>query len=146
MLRLVSLLSGMLFGAGLAVSGMIDPHKVRGFLDVTGSWDPSLLLVMGGAVTVAAVSFRFLLRRERPVLAEKYFLPDNTRLDRRLLGGAVVFGVGWGVAGYCPGPALAALATLGWQPLVLFLSMAAGSLLGRWPGERTASQAQSADG
>jgi uncharacterized membrane protein YedE/YeeE len=146
MLRLVSLLSGMLFGAGLAVSGMINPHVVRGFLDVTGNWNPSLLLVMGGAVAVAAIAFRLSLRRERPLLGERYCLPDNTALDGRLLGGAAVFGVGWGIAGYCPGPAIAALATLGWQPLVLFLAMAAGSLLGRWQEFRLLPDSGRVDG
>jgi uncharacterized protein len=105
--RMVAWLAGLLFGAGLAWSGMANPHKVLGFLDVAGAWDPSLLLVMVGATSTYAIGYRFALRRMRPWLDERFHVPTNRRIDARLLGGAAVFGIGWGLAGYCPGPALA---------------------------------------
>ena len=105
-----ALVSGTLFGLGLAISGMTDPDKVRNFLDVFGSWDPSLLVVMGAAVAVTFTGFRLVARRARPWLDRRFHLPASTRVDRALLGGAFVFGVGWGLGGYCPGPAVASLA------------------------------------
>ncbi len=109
-LRLVvALLSGALFGLGLVVSGMADPAKVIGFLDVTGDWDPTLALVMGGAILVAGPAFGLIFRRRRPVLAEDFDLPDKKEVDARLLGGSALFGVGWGLSGFCPGPAVVAL-------------------------------------
>lgn len=106
---LTSLLTGLLFGAGLTVSQMVNPAKVIAFLDVAGDWDPSLALVMGGALAVAAVSYRRVLRWERPLQAETFHLPASSRIDARLLAGSALFGVGWGMAGLCPGPALASL-------------------------------------
>ena len=126
--RLLAWLSGLLFGAGLAWSGMADPHKVLGFLDVAGTWDPSLLLVMVGAVLTYAVGSRLVLRRARPWLDERFHLPMNRRIDARLLAGAAVFGIGWGLAGYCPGPALAGVG-LGNGDLVWLLP---ALLLGWW--------------
>ena len=108
---IVALLSGALFGMGLAVSGMANPAKVMGFLDVAGDWDPTLAFVMGGAVLVTTISFRFVLRRKRPVLDKKFFVPGRTGVDGRLLGGASLFGAGWGLSGFCPGPAVVALTT-----------------------------------
>lgn len=107
MSRLLAWLAGLLFGAGLAWSAMADPHKVLDFLDVAGVWDPSLLLVMAGAMLTYAVGYRLVLRRARPWLDERFHLPADRRIDARLLVGAAVFGAGWGLAGYCPGPALA---------------------------------------
>lgn len=104
----VALLSGALFGLGLAVSGMADPRKVIGFLDVTGDWDPTLALVMGGALLVVVPAFRAIFGRRRPVLAEDFELPSNKEIDTRLLGGSALFGVGWGLSGFCPGPAVVA--------------------------------------
>lgn len=104
-----ALVSGILFGAGLAVGGMTDPHRVRGFLDVFGTWDPTLAFVMAGALLVMAFAWRARLRMSRPILADKFSLPDRQDLDPRLITGAVLFGVGWGVAGLCPGPAIASL-------------------------------------
>ena len=124
-------LSGLLFGLGLAVSGMTDPQVVIGFLDVAGAWNPALMFVMGGALVVTAIGFRLVIGRGRPLLGEVFALPTASRLDVRLIGGAAVFGVGWGLAGYCPGPALASLsaATLGvW---VFVAAMSAGLILGR---------------
>ena len=104
-----SLLAGVLFGAGLAVSQMTNPAKVQNFLDVLGSWDPSLAFVMGVALAVAAVGFAAARRRPAPLFAEAFELPTRRDLDAELLGGAALFGVGWGLSGFCPGPALAAL-------------------------------------
>lgn len=97
---------GLLFGIGLLISGMTDPAKVLGFLDVTGAWDPSLALVMAGAVGVFGVAYRLALRKSRPVLAPSFDVPAARAIDRRLVAGALVFGVGWGLSGFCPGPAL----------------------------------------
>ncbi len=105
----VGLLSGALFGLGLAVSGMADPAKVVGFLDVAGDWDPTLAFVMGGAILVAGPAFRLIFRRRRPVLAGDFDLPVKTEVDARLVGGSALFGVGWGLSGFCPGPAVVAL-------------------------------------
>ena len=105
----VTLLSGALFGLGLAVSGMSNPAKVIGFLDVAGDWDPTLALVMGGAILVVGPAFGLIFRRRRPVLAEDFDLPAKKEVDARLLGGSALFGVGWGLSGFCPGPAVVAL-------------------------------------
>jgi hypothetical protein len=117
---------GLLFGVGLALSGMISPAKVVAFLDLAGDWDPSLALVMAGALAVTAPGYRVVLRRERPLLEERFSLPVRRELDRRLVAGAAVFGVGWGLGGYCPGPALAGLG-LGAPRTALFV---AGMLVG----------------
>jgi hypothetical protein len=109
--NLVALVCGVLFSIGLGVAGMTSPDKVKGFLDVTGAWDPSLAFVMGGAVGVCFIAFRFVLRRPAPVLGERFHLPPTGRVEPRLLVGAVIFGVGWGLSGYCPGPAVTSLAT-----------------------------------
>ncbi|MDZ5461374.1 DUF6691 family protein [Azohydromonas lata] len=109
MLLLSSFLSGLVFGLGLILSGMADPAKVLGFLDLAGAWDPSLALVMGGALAVGLVAFTVAKRMKTSLLGEPMRLPRATRLDARLVGGSLLFGVGWGVAGFCPGPALVAL-------------------------------------
>ena len=109
---LAALVAGLIFGIGLAFSGMLNPEKVLGFLDVAGDWDPSLILVMGGAIPVAAAGFVLVTRRGRPLLAEKASPPAARWIDRKLIAGAVLFGLGWGLAGYCPGPALASLGFL----------------------------------
>lgn len=106
---LPSLLSGILFGGGLALGGMTDPARVRGFLDLFGAWDPTLAFVMGGAVIVMAVAWRVVARMPQPWLAEAFHLPTRADLTPRLIGGAALFGVGWGIAGLCPGPGIAAL-------------------------------------
>lgn len=103
---ITSLLSGLIFGLGLILSGMADPAKVLGFLDLAGAWDPSLALVMGGALAVGLVAFTFAKRRSRSLLGLEMQLPKNSNIDGRLLGGSLLFGVGWGIAGFCPGPAL----------------------------------------
>jgi len=129
MKALVGLLCGILFGVGLAMSGMTDTAKVLGFLDVTGQWVPDLAFVMGGAVMVTLVAFRFVLKMQRPVLNPRFYLPGTTVIDGRLLGGAAIFGIGWGVYGYCPGPALAALAYLDKQTAMFVVAMLVGMAL-----------------
>ncbi len=126
---LAALACGALFGAGLAWSGMTNPARVAGFLDVAGAWDPTLALVMGAALAVAAPGFALAARRARPLLAGAFHLPTRTRIDGRLLGGALIFGVGWGLAGLCPGPALAGLVTGSPGVLVFVAAMLAGQWL-----------------
>ena len=109
MALLVSLLTGLVFGIGLIVSGMADPAKVLGFLDLAGAWDPSLAFVMAGAIVVSAVAFAMARRRTVSLLGAEMKLPTACQIDRRLVAGSVVFGLGWGVAGFCPGPSLVAL-------------------------------------
>jgi uncharacterized membrane protein YedE/YeeE len=129
MRMLVALFAGALFGLGLAVSGMMNPAKVIGFLDITGAWDPTLAFVMGGALLVTIPAFRVILGRQRPILADGFALPTKSALDGRLLGGAALFGVGWGLSGFCPGPAVAALVT-GLTPVFAFVAaMVAGMVL-----------------
>ncbi len=109
---LSGLLAGALFGAGLAVSGMTDPNKVLAFLTLDSNWDPALLLVLASAVITSAIGYTVVNRRAAPLFDRNFHLPAKTTLDRRLLGGAAIFGVGWGVAGFCPGPAIVAALTL----------------------------------
>jgi uncharacterized protein len=130
--NLAALFSGIVFGLGLAISRMVEPAKVLAFLDVTGEWDPSLLLVMLSAVVVSFIAYRLTSRRTRPLLADKFFLPTKSELDRPLVLGAVIFGIGWGLAGYCPGPAVAALGLGTWEAPVFVAALAAGSLAYRW--------------
>lgn len=125
----VALLVGVVFGAGLVLSGMTQPVKVLGFLDWLGDWDPSLLFVMGGAVAVYGVAYRLVLRRPRPLLADAFVLPSRRAIDAKLLGGAALFGVGWGLGGYCPGPSIVALASGALDVAVLVATTAAGMWL-----------------
>ncbi len=121
MTTFTALLSGLVFGIGLIVSGMANPAKVLGFLDVFGKWDPSLAFVMAGAIAVGVVAFAVARRRATSFLGEDMKLPANRRLDVRLVGGSLLFGIGWGVAGFCPGPGLVALG-MGEAKAVLFVS------------------------
>ena len=124
-----ALAAGTVFGLGLAMSGMLDPARVRGFLDIFGAWDPSLAFVLGGAVTVALAGMAVLRRLRRPAFDEGFHLPATSPIDRRLVLGSAIFGIGWGMAGFCPGPALASL-SLGLAPVVLFVvAMLAGMTL-----------------
>lgn len=123
---LMALITGLVFGIGLIVAGMTNPAKVLGFLDLAGRWDPSLGLVMAGAILVALPAFRLAARRRQSLLGEPMHLPTATRIDRRLLLGSLAFGAGWGLAGFCPGPALASLATDAVQPLIFCTAMLAG--------------------
>lgn len=134
MLRIMgAVTSGVLFGAGLVVSGMVDPMRVLGFLDVAGVWDPTLAFVMGGALMVTTPLFWVAIRRGAPLADTKFHLPTLRSLDRRLLAGAAIFGMGWGLVGYCPGPALAGIGMM-WHELIWFLPFFA---LGSWLAGRT---------
>ena len=122
----VALLAGLVFGVGLILSGMSDPSKVIGFLDLAGRWDPSLALVMGGAVLVGSLVFAYIRKRRQSVLGGAILLPSVTEIDRRLVLGSLTFGVGWGLGGYCPGPALASLVQGGIKPLLFVIAMLVG--------------------
>lgn len=126
MIALGAFLAALVFGIGLIVSGMFNPAKVLGFLDVAGAWDPSLAFVMGGAVAVAAVAFHFAGKRRVSLLGAPMQLPAGRRIDRRLLVGSTLFGVGWGIAGYCPGPVLVALGMGEAKAVVFTVAMLAG--------------------
>ncbi|GGW33534.1 DUF6691 family protein [Vreelandella hamiltonii] len=124
--------AGLLFGLGLAISGMTDPARVLGFLDIAGAWDPTLMFVLGGAVCTTFVGYRLVFARGQPLLAGGFQMPTRQELDGKLLGGAALFGVGWGLSGYCPGPAIA---SLGGVTLPL-LAMLAAMVLGWWGAAR----------
>lgn len=145
MIILVQFAIGLLFGLGLVVAGMSDPAKVLNFLDLgaiaTGGWDASLAFVMAGAIAVTFSGFRLVLRRSQPVFGERFHLPKARDLDTRIIAGPAIFGIGWGLAGFCPGPALTAAFT-GGSPAWLFLAaMFAGMAGARWLAERPAPPA-----
>lgn len=129
--RLVSLAAGILFGAGLTVGGMTDPQRVRGFLDLFGAWDPTLAFVMGGALIVMAVSWRIAGQMVAPLLDKRFFVPDRKDLTPSLIAGSTLFGVGWGIAGLCPGPGLAALAIAPLPAAIFVGAMLVGMALAR---------------
>ncbi len=122
----ISLASGTIFGLGLAVSGMMDPKRVRGFLDILGDWDPTLAFVMGGAVSIMAFAWQFQRRMTKPFASTTFTLPDTRRIDLKLLSGASLFGIGWGLTGLCPGPAIASLSTSFFQAMIFVTSMLVG--------------------
>lgn len=128
---LTALLVGTIFGAGLVLSDMVNPARVRAFLDVAGQWDPTLMFVMGAALVPSALAYLLRRRLARPVLGSRFFVPDNTAPDRRLLVGASLFGIGWGIAGFCPGPALAGLVLGAWQAWLFVAAMLAGMIAHR---------------
>ena len=127
---IVNLIAGLVFGVGLAVSGMADPAKVQNFLDVFGSWDPSLAFVMAGAVLTTFVGYRWALRWPAPLLEGSFALPKSSGVDKALLLGAAVFGIGWGLAGFCPGPAVVSIPLLAPGTLVFVVAMLAGVAAG----------------
>ena len=131
MFKLASLFTGIMFGFGLALSGMTHPEKVLGFLDIAGRWDPALIFVLGGAVGVTVIAFRFILRRTSPLFAPEFHLPHAKNIDWRLIIGAITFGIGWGISGYCPGPAIGLLASPNWELEIFLPSMLLGTLLNR---------------
>lgn len=137
---LSALAAGLLFGAGLAVAGMTNPHKVLNFLDVTRHWDPSLALVMGSAIPVSAVAFWLAKRRRRPFFESGFVLPTNRHLERPLWIGSALFGIGWGLGGYCPGPAVASLSQPNLGLISFLIAMGSGLLLSgrgaRWLSPR----------
>lgn len=128
---LVPLASGTIFGAGLVIGGMTDPARVRGFLDLFGAWDPTLAFVMGGAVLVMAFAWMLQRRMLRPFFAEGFSLPARTDITPRLVGGSALFGVGWGIAGLCPGPGFAALAIAPASAAIFLAAMLGGMLVVR---------------
>jgi uncharacterized membrane protein YedE/YeeE len=123
---LIPLLCGLVFGTGLAMSSMTDTQVVLGFLDITGDWNPALLMVMIGALAVTIPGFWLAQTRTAPLFSPQFFLPATRAIELKPLVGSVIFGIGWGLYGYCPGPALAGLGTLAWQPLLFVVAMAAG--------------------
>lgn len=129
--NIVALLSGLLFAAGLGLAGMTKPAKVAAFLDVTGDWDPSLMLVMVGAIGVYALAVVAAKRRGVPLFAPEFAWPSLKRIDARLVGGAALFGIGWGLSGYCPGPAVVSVASLTQENLVFLVVLALTLLASR---------------
>jgi hypothetical protein len=138
---LSALAAGVLFGAGLALAGMTNPHKVLNFLDVTRHWDPSLALVMGAAIPVSALTFWLARRRGRPLFGPRFWLPTSRALERPLWIGSALFGIGWGLGGYCPGPAVASLTQPGPGLLGFLAAMGAGLLLSGRAAKLVAHQA-----
>jgi uncharacterized membrane protein YedE/YeeE len=135
--NLIALASGLVFGLGLIAAGMTEPAKVKGFLDLFGAWDPSLALVMGGAIAVGLVAFARAKARPRAWSGEAMELPTSQVIDARLIAGGVLFGIGWGVAGYCPGPAIVAAASGAASGVIFLLAMLAGMLVhDRWLARR----------
>ncbi len=133
MQTLASFLCGLIFGSGLMISGMTQPAKVLGFLDVFGRWDPTLAFVMAGALAVSSLGYMLARRQRQPIFAAQHFWPNRTDIDRPLVVGSVLFGTGWGLVGLCPGPALVNLASLSPRVLVFVVAMIAGmSMLDLW--------------
>lgn len=142
MRNLVNLLAGLVFGLGLLISGMANPAKVQNFLDPLGAFDPSLIFVMAGAVLVTFIGYRLVLSRPKPMLATRFFLPAAKDIDARLIGGAALFGIGWGLSGFCPGPAITSLPLLAKGTLAFVPAMLAGLAIARLAGRTAAPQAQ----
>lgn len=126
MKMLMGYVAGLLFGLGLAISGMTDPARVLGFLDIAGAWDPTLMFVLGGAVITSFIGYRLVFKRSAPLFGERFQLPTRQDLDIRLLGGAALFGIGWGLSGYCPGPAIASISGISLPLIAMLVAMVAG--------------------
>lgn len=120
-----ALLAGLVFGVGIAISGMMDPAKVLNFFDLAGTWDPSLAFVMGGALVVTAIGYRLVWTRSAPIFGNRFQVPTGSQIDMKLVGGSALFGLGWGIAGFCPGAAIPALGTGRWE-VALFLAAVVG--------------------
>lgn len=136
-------IAGLIFGFGLTVSGMLDPMRVIGFLDITGgAWDPTLVFVLAGAVGVTAIGYGLVTKRAAPIYDAQFALPPTKEVDARLLGGAAMFGVGWGLVGYCPGPAIASIGFAGTSAAIFCLAMVGGMLLHRMIPEKASASAQ----
>ncbi len=123
---IAALVVGFVFAIGLGISGMTQPQKVVGFLDLFGSWDPSLIFVMVGAISLHLITYRLIRKRHHPLLSEKWHVPTKNEITPSLIAGAFIFGVGWALGGFCPGPAVTSLASFTWEPLVFILSMVVG--------------------
>lgn len=139
--HLPPLVSGTLFGAGLALGGMTNPARIRGFLDVFGNWDPTLAFVMGGALVVMSIAWRFVPRMAHPLFAEQFSLPDRSDLTPQLVIGASLFGIGWGLAGLCPGPGFAVFAIAPLEAAIFSASLLGGMLLHKILFEKAAKEA-----
>lgn len=133
---LIALISGILFGIGLSLSQMTNPNKVLNFLDLAGNWDPSLIFVMLGALTVTITSFRFILKRQNPVFDQKFYLATKKKIDKPLVIGAAIFGIGWGIAGYCPGPVVAGLGIGSIEAIIMLIAIYLGIMVHRYLFER----------
>ena len=127
-----ALFAGILFGLGLAVAQMIDPAKVVNFLDVFGTWDPSLAFVMGGGLLVNAIATPLILKREKPLVSELFRVPAKTEIDTRIVGGGVLFGIGWGLAGYCPGPMITSLSFADMSIVTVVVAYVVGTFATKW--------------
>ncbi|MEO9573596.1 MAG: DUF6691 family protein [Tateyamaria sp.] len=132
-----ALLSGIVFGTGIAISGMMDPAKVLNFFDLAGSWDPSLAFVMGGALVMTFVGYRLVWRRGSPLFAGQFQVPTGNAIDMKLVGGSALFGIGWGIAGFCPGAAIPALGTGRWEVALFLIAVVFGFYLRRLLTRRT---------
>lgn len=141
---IVLYLIGVIFGTGIVVSGMANPAKVINFFDVAGTWDPSLIFVMGGALIVTAVGYRLVFGRDRPIFEGKFTLPTARNLDARLIGGSAVFGIGWGISGFCPGGALPALGTGRLDVIAFVGAMLAGIFAAKYLQSLSRARAQAA--
>jgi len=141
---LIQLVCGLVFGVGLVISGMADPAKVLNFLDLAGTWDPSLAFVMAGAVLVTAIGYRLVLVRPQPLFAPAFLVPARRAIDARVIVGPAIFGIGWGLSGFCPGPALTTLGLGAAGTLAFVPAMLAGMAAGRWLGAVKAGQAAAA--
>lgn len=130
--KFFAFIAGFLLSFGISWAAMINPNKILAFLDVTGNWDPTLLFVLGGAVGVTLITFRFVLRLPKPLLNPKFMLPTLTKADRPLIIGQVLFGIGWGLIGYCPGPVFSALALGYSEPVIVMMSMLTGAFMYKW--------------
>ena len=129
---LIGLTAGLIFGLGLCLSGLADPALVLGFLDVAGAWNPTLLFVMGAGLTVTLIGYRLVFGRGRPLFSPRFNLPTSTAIDTPLVSGAVIFGIGWGLAGYCPGPAVVSLVSGRPEVFVFVTAMITGMIAVRW--------------
>ncbi|KAE8437005.1 DUF6691 family protein [Vreelandella piezotolerans] len=138
MKTLMGYIAGLIFGLGLTISGMTDPARVLGFLDIAGAWDPTLMFVLGGAVVTNFIGYRLVLRRPHPFFGERFQLPTRQDLDIRLISGASLFGIGWGLSGYCPGPAFASIIGISAPLFAMLVTMVMGWFLARAIPTKTA--------
>jgi uncharacterized membrane protein YedE/YeeE len=142
MRMVLTYLTGLMFGVGISISGMANPAKVLNFFDIAGTWDPSLAFVMGGALVVAAIGYRIVFRRSAPLFDRNFYVPTSRVIDRKLVLGSATFGMGWGIAGFCPGGALPALGTGVTEVFTFFVAMTAGILLAKYLMARPARVAR----
>ncbi len=131
-ITVIAFISGILFGVGLTLSQMTNPNKVINFLDISGNWDPSLILVMAGALTVTSIFFRPILKRPKPLFDKQFYLTTKAAIDKPLLLGAAIFGIGWGISGYCPGPSVAGLGLGNFEAIVMVFSIFLGFICHRF--------------